>query len=412
MYKTPASNRLHIGIFGKRNTGKSSLINAITGQDTAIVSEVSGTTTDPVYKSMEIMPIGPCMLIDTAGIDDEGVLGEERVKRTLVVLRKTDLGLIVVSPDTVIDNFEEELMETLRNKRLPFLFVINKTDLAGNTALDYLEKNKLPFIRVSSKTRQGIEELKNKIIEMAPGHWSPVPLVGDIISPKDVIILVCPIDNAMPQGRLILPQVQVMRDCLDNNATALVTKETELLDCLKALKAKPRLVITDSQVFEDVRDMLPTDIPLTSFSTVFARHKGDLNAYIRGVYALEDLKDGDEILIAEACTHHVQPEDIGRSKIPSWLLNYTKKDLHYEVTAGGDFPEDLSRYKLIISCGACMVNRGEIMHRIQKAKEAHVPITNYGVLMAYLSGILERVITPFQGGLVELDMKFDKASRK
>ena len=408
MYRTPTSNRLHIGIFGKRNTGKSSLINAITGQDTAIVSEVAGTTTDPVYKAMEILPIGPCMLIDTAGIDDAGILGEERVKRTQVVLRKTDLGLIVVSPDTIIDNFEEELVETFRKKKLPFLFVVNKCELAGNAASDYLEENKLSFIKVSSKTRQGIEELKKKIMEMAPGHWSPIPLVGDIINPKDVVVLVCPIDSAMPQGRLILPQVQVMRDCLDNNAIALVAKETELLDCLKALKEKPRLVITDSQVFEDVRDMLPTEIPLTSFSTVFARHKGDLNAYIQGVYALEELRDGDEILIAEACTHHVQPEDIGRTKIPTWLLNYTKKDLHYEVTAGGDFPEDLSRYKLIISCGGCMVNRAEIMHRIEKARAAGVPITNYGVLMAYLSGILDRVIAPFKGGLVKLNVRFKK----
>jgi len=403
MYRTPASNRLHIGIFGKRNTGKSSLINALTGQDTAIVSDVAGTTTDPVYKAMEILPIGPCMLIDTAGIDDQGVLGEERIKRTLVVLRKTDIGLIVVEPDTTIDSFEEDLVNNFKGKRLPFLFVVNKCELPGTKALDYLGKNNLPFIKVSSKIKQGIEELKNKIMDLAPGHWSPIPLVGDIISPKDVVILVCPIDNAMPQGRLILPQVQVMRDCLDNNATALVTKETELLDCLKALKEKPRLVITDSQVFEDVRDMLPEDIPLTSFSTVFARHKGDLNAYIQGVYALEKLKDGDEILIAEACTHHVQPEDIGRTKIPTWLLNYTKKDLHYEVTAGGDFPEDLSRYKLIISCGGCMVNRREIIHRIEKARAAGVEITNYGVLMAYLSGILKRAIKPFDGGLVKLE---------
>lgn len=411
MYKTPASNRLHIGIFGKRNTGKSSLINAVTGQDAAIVSEVAGTTTDPVYKAMEILPIGPCMLIDTAGIDDEGILGEERIKRTLVVLRKTDLGLIVVSPDTIIDNFEEELVKTFQKKKLPFLFVINKCELTGNQAQDYLETNKFPFIKVSSKTKQGIQDLKIKIMEMAPGHWSPIPLIGDIISPKDVVILVCPIDSAMPQGRLILPQVQLMRDCLDNNAMALVTKETELLDCLKALKEKPRLVITDSQVFQDVRDMLPADMPLTSFSVVFARHKGDLNTYIRGVYVLEKLKDGDEILIAEACTHHVQPEDIGRTKIPTWLLNYTKKDLHYEVTAGGDFPEDLSRYKLIISCGGCMVNRREIMHRIEKAMGAQVAITNYGILMAYLSGILERVVTPFEGGLVKLDLnkiKLDK----
>ncbi|MDD5120470.1 MAG: [FeFe] hydrogenase H-cluster maturation GTPase HydF [Candidatus Omnitrophica bacterium] len=404
MYKTPASNRLHIGIFGKRNTGKSSLINAITAQDTAIVSAVAGTTTDPVYKPMEILPIGPCMLIDTAGIDDAGLLGDERVKRTLVVLRKTDIGLIVVSCDTKIDNFEEELVNTFRNKKLPFLFVVNKCDLSACLAQKCLEENKLPYILVSAKTNQGIDELKQKIMALAPGHWSPIPLVGDIIKPKDVIVLVCPIDSAMPQGRLILPQVQVMRDCLDNNAVAMVTKETELLDSLKALKARPRLVITDSQVFESVRDMLPSDMPLTSFSTVFARHKGDLNVYIKGVYALESLKDGDEILVAEACTHHVQPEDIGRTKIPTWLLDYTKKDLHYEVTAGGDFPEELGRYKLIISCGGCMVNRREVMHRIEKAKAAGVPITNYGILMAYLSGILERVIAPFKDGLVELDI--------
>ncbi|MDD5109470.1 MAG: [FeFe] hydrogenase H-cluster maturation GTPase HydF [Candidatus Omnitrophica bacterium] len=409
MYSTPASNRLHIGIFGKRNTGKSSLINAITGQYTAIVSEVAGTTTDPVYKAMEILPIGPCMLIDTAGIDDVGILGDERVKRTLVVLRKTDVGLIVVTPDTKIDNFEEELVNIFKAKKLPFLFVINKCELSGDIAQGYLEKNKLPYILVSVKNNQGTIELKQKIMDMAPGHWSPIPLIGDIISPKDMVVLVCPIDSAMPQGRLILPQVQVMRDCLDNNAVAIVTKETELLDSLKVLKKKPRLVITDSQVFEDVRDMLPVDIPLTSFSTVFARHKGDLNVYIHGVYALDNLKDGDEILIAEACTHHVQPEDIGRTKIPTWLLNYTKKELHYEVTAGGDFPQDLSRYKLIISCGGCMVNRREIMHRIEMAKQANVPITNYGILMAYLCGILERIIVPFEGGLVKLDLKFDKA---
>jgi [FeFe] hydrogenase H-cluster maturation GTPase HydF len=408
MYRTPAGNRLHIGIFGKRNTGKSSLINAITGQDTAIVSAVAGTTTDPVYKTMEILPIGPCMLIDTAGIDDQGILGEERVKRTLVVLRKTDVGLIVVEPDTLIDSFEEDLLKAFRNKRLPFLFVINKSELAGKAAQDYLETNKLPFIKVSSKTKQGIEELKAKIMELAPGHWSPIPLVADIIEPKDTVILVCPIDSAMPQGRLILPQVQVMRDILDANATAFVTKETEVLDSISALKAKPKLVITDSQVFEYVRDQIPADIPLTSFSTVFARHKGDLNAYIQGVYALEKLVDGDEILIAEACTHHVQPEDIGRAKIPTWLLNYTHKDLHYEVTAGGDFPDHLSRYKMIISCGGCMVNRAEIMHRIQRAASAGVPITNYGVLMAYLSGILKRVIEPFKGGLVKIDMEILK----
>ena len=404
MYRTPTSNRLHIGIFGKRNTGKSSLINAITGQDTAIVSEVAGTTTDPVYKAMEILPIGPCMLIDTAGIDDQGVLGDERVKRTLVVLRKTDVGLIVVAPDTIIDVFEEELVKTFQGKKLPFLFVINKCELPGYTAQSYLEKHKMPFIRVSARTKEAIDDLKRKVIDMAPGHWSPIPLVADIIEPKDIVVLVCPIDSAMPQGRLILPQVQVMRDILDANATAFVTKETELLDCLSALKERPKLVITDSQVFEDVRDKLPTDMPLTSFSTVFARHKGDLNVYIQGVYALDKLQDGDEILVAEACTHHVQPEDIGRTKIPTWLLNYTHKELHYEVTSGGDFPEDISRYKLIISCGGCMVNRREIMHRIQKAKQASIPITNYGILMAYLSGILKRIVVPFERGVVKINI--------
>ena len=404
MYRTPTSNRLHIGIFGKRNTGKSSLINAITGQDTAIVSEVAGTTTDPVYKAMEILPIGPCMLIDTAGIDDQGVLGDERVKRTLVVLRKTDVGLIVVVPDTIIDVFEEELVKTFQGKKLPFLFVINKCELPGSTAQSYLEKHKMPFIRVSARTKEAIDDLKRKVIDMAPGHWSPIPLVADIIEPKDIVVLVCPIDSAMPQGRLILPQVQVMRDILDANATAFVTKETELLDCLSALKERPKLVITDSQVFEDVRDKLPTDMPLTSFSTVFARHKGDLNVYIQGVYALDKLQDGDEILVAEACTHHVQPEDIGRTKIPTWLLNYTHKELHYEVTSGGDFPEDISRYKLIISCGGCMVNRREIMHRIQKAKQASIPITNYGILMAYLSGILKRIVVPFERGVVKINI--------
>ena len=403
MFKTPAGNRLHIGIFGKRNTGKSSLINAITGTEIAIVSDLAGTTTDPVYKAMEILPIGPCMLIDTAGIDDVGLLGEERIKRTLIVLRKTDLGLIVVAPDTRIDNFEEELVTTFRNKKLPFLFIINKCELPGNLAQKYLEKNKLPYLLVSAKTKQGIAELKEKIMALAPGYWSPVPLVADIIKPKDKVILVCPIDGAMPQGRLILPQVQVLRDCLDSQAIALVTKETELSATLNGLKEKPRLVITDSQVFEDVRDMLPADIPLTSFSTIFARHKGDLNAYIQGVYAVDNLKDGDEVLIAEACTHHVQPEDIGRSKIPTWLLNYTKKDLHFEVTSGGDFPQDLSGYKLIITCGGCMVNRREILYRIEKAKQAQVAITNYGILMAYLFGILERVVAPFKDGLIKLD---------
>jgi [FeFe] hydrogenase H-cluster maturation GTPase HydF len=403
MYNTPVSNRLHIGIFGKRNTGKSSLINAITGQDTAIVSDIAGTTTDPVYKTMEILPIGPCVLIDTAGIDDQGLLGEERIKRTQKVLRKTDVGIIVVEPDTVIDRFEEELVNNFKLKKLPYIFVLNKSDLKGDLARSYLFKNNIPFLEVSAALGEGISNLKAKIMELAPAHWSPVPLVADIVNEKDVVVLVCPIDGAMPQGRLILPQVQVMRDLLDRNAMAYVTKETELLDVISSLNKPPRLVITDSQVFEIVRDALPKDISLTSFSTVFARHKGDLNLFVKGVYAIDSLKDGDEILISEACTHHVQPEDIGRTKIPTWLLNYTHKDLHYDVVAGGDFPEDLRRFKLVISCGGCMVNRREILHRIEKASNQGVPITNYGILMAYLSGILERVIEPFKNGIVKLE---------
>jgi [FeFe] hydrogenase H-cluster maturation GTPase HydF len=403
MYNTPVSNRLHIGIFGKRNTGKSSLINAITGQDTAIVSDIAGTTTDPVYKTMEILPIGPCVLIDTAGIDDQGLLGEERIKRTQKVLRKTDVGIIVVEPDTVIDRFEEELVNNFRLKKLPYIFVLNKSDLKGDLSRSYLFKNNIPFLEVSAALGEGISNLKAKIMELAPAHWSPVPLVADIVNEKDVVVLVCPIDAAMPQGRLILPEVQVMRDLLDRNAMAYVTKETELLDVINSLNKPPRLVITDSQVFEIVRDALPKDIPLTSFSTVFARHKGDLNLFVKGVYAIDSLKDGDEILISEACTHHVQPEDIGRTKIPTWLLNYTHKDLHYDVVVGGDFPEDLRRFKLVISCGGCMVNRREILHRIEKASNQGVPITNYGILMAYLSGILERVIEPFKNGVVKLE---------
>ncbi len=412
MYSTPVSNRLHIGIFGKRNTGKSSLINAITGQDTAIVSDIAGTTTDPVYKTMEILPIGPCVLIDTAGIDDQGLLGEERIKRTQKVLRKTDIGIIVVEPDTIIDKFEEELVDNFKIKKLPFIFVLNKSDLKGESSRQYLIKNNIPFIELSAALNSGIDNLKNKIMELTPAHWSPVPLVADIIDQKDVVVLVCPIDSAMPQGRLILPQVQVMRDILDRDALAYVSKETELLDLISSLNKPPRLVITDSQVFEIVRDALPKDIPLTSFSTVFARHKGDLNLFVKGVRAIDSLKDGDEILISEACTHHVQPEDIGRTKIPTWLLNYTGKDLHYDVVAGGDFPEDLERFKLVISCGGCMVNRREILHRIEKATKQNVPITNYGILMAYLSGILNRVIEPFKSGVVKLDEEFLSAIGK
>jgi [FeFe] hydrogenase H-cluster maturation GTPase HydF len=402
MYNTPASNRLHIGIFGKRNTGKSSLINALTGQNTAIVSPVAGTTTDPVRKAMEINPIGPCMLIDTAGIDDEGALGEERVRRSREVLRKTDLVIIVVEPDTLIDDLEEGLMADCKARKIPFLFVLNKGDLKGEAARRWLQDRGLPCVEVSAQNKTGIEELKKKIIAAAPANWSPVPLVADLIQAKDTVVLVCPVDGAMPQGRLILPQVQVLRDILDCNAIAHVTKDTELVETLRSLSKPPRLVITDSQVFAFVRDTLPQDIPLTSFSIIFARHKGDINAFVEGVRAVDHLKDGDEILIAEVCTHHPFPEDIGRYKIPKWLREHTAKDLRFTTVAGADFPADLARYKLIVSCGGCMVNRHEIMYRVGQAKAAGVPITNYGVLIAYLSGILPRVLEPLRAGCVPI----------
>lgn len=403
MFETPVSGRLHIGIFGKRNTGKSSLINAITGQHLSIVSDVAGTTADPVYKSIEILPIGPCILIDTAGIDDEGALGQERVKQTLKVLRKTDVGLIIVDNDSDFGNFEENLYKTFKEKKLPFLFVINKSDLDDTKGMeDSIKAKDLPYIKVSSKTNEGIEALKKRIVEIAPANWSPVPIVGDLIEEGARVVLVCPIDSAMPQGRLILPQVQVLRDILDSNAVGYVTKDSQLQLTLDSLKEKPDLVITDSQVFEDVSKIVPADIPLTSFSILFARHRGDIKEYIKGAKAVEELKDGDEILIAEACTHHPQPEDIARTKIPTWLLNTTGKELHFDVHAGGDFPSDLKRYKLIVTCGGCMINRREAISRIEKARSIGVPITNYGVLIAYLNGILDRVILPLEKGIIAI----------
>ncbi|HOK39890.1 MAG TPA: [FeFe] hydrogenase H-cluster maturation GTPase HydF [bacterium] len=396
MFRTPVSNRLHIGFFGKRNTGKSSLINAITNQEIAIVSDIPGTTTDPVYKSMEILPIGPVVLIDTAGIDDEGVLGEERIKKTLKVLRKVDISLIIVEPDTQINEYEEELIKLFNEKKIPYIFVLNKCEIKGNLAREYFNKKKIEYLEISAKEKIGIEKLKNEIIKIAPIAWSPLPLVADLINEKDIVILVCPIDSAMPQGRLILPQVQVLRDILDTNAIAYVVKETELQDCLNLLKTKPKLIITDSQVFEYVKKIIPEDYLLTSFSIVFARHKGDLLTLINGVFTIDKLNDGDEVLIAEACTHHIQPEDIGRVKIPNWLNNYTGKKIKYTFVSGGDFPDDIGKYKLIIICGGCMVNRKEIMFRIEKAKSNNIPITNYGVLIAYLNGILERAIKPFK----------------
>lgn len=401
MYTAPVSNRLHIGIFGRRNVGKSSLINALTGQSLAIVSDIAGTTTDPVRKSMEILPIGPCMLIDTAGIDDIGELGKKRIEKTRTVLRKTDVGILLVDPGSGFGEPEKEYMDLFSDSGVPCIIVLNKVDISDATKLekDLLGRD-IEFLKVSALTGKGIEDLKLKLIERSPASWQPIPLVRDIIKEKDIIVMVCPVDSAMPQGRLILPQVQVLREVLDANATAFVCKDTELKDTLSSLKKKPDLVITDSQVFQDVKDNVEKDIKLTSFSIVYARQKGDIQAFLDGVAAVEGLSAGDEILIAEACTHHAQPEDIGRCKIPTWLQNYTGKDLNFEVMAGGDFPEDLEKYKMIISCGGCMVNRREMMYRVEKAKKAGVAITNYGILISYFSGILERTLEPFREGVI------------
>jgi len=401
MYSTPVSNRLHIGIFGRRNVGKSSLINAITGQDLAIVSDIAGTTTDPVHKTMEILPIGPCVLIDTAGIDDVGPLGKQRVEKTMEVLRKTDVGLILVEASGDIGAFEDDLIRLFAEKSIPYIVVANKADMGiSRQIIGYMDGNEGKCVKVSALTKEGIEELKLRIIEKSPVNWSPIPLVRDVIKEKDTVVMVCPVDSAMPQGRLILPQVQVLREILDANAAASVCKDSELKDVIAGLKASPDLVITDSQVFDDVKGMLGEDVPLTSFSIIFARHKGDLQAFLDGVSAVEEMKDGDEILIAEACTHHVQPEDIGRCKIPTWLMAHTGKELSFDVASGGSFPGDLGKYKLIISCGGCMVNRREMLSRVEKARKAGVAITNYGILIAYLSGILQRTLAPFSTGAV------------
>ncbi len=397
MFITPSSNRLHIGIFGRRNLGKSSLINAITSQDMAIVSDVPGTTTDPVYKAMEILPIGPCMLIDTAGIDDSGELGERRVGATRKVLRKTDVAILLFGSETGVGGFEMEMIDLFRDAGIPFIPCVTKSDIEDTRGVEeqIVSLGLLP-IKVSSVTLDGIEQLKFRIIEVSPPGWSPVPLVKDLLAPGDKVVLVCPIDGAMPQGRLILPQVQVLREVLDADSSAVVVKDSGLTKALTDLRRSPELVITDSQVFEDVAKMVPEEVPLTSFSIIFARHKGNLDLFVAGVEAVKGLRDGDEILIAEACTHHVQPEDIGRSKIPTWLREYTAKDLTFDIVSGGDFPADPGKYKLVVMCGGCMVTRREIQHRVGLCVSKSVPITNYGVLTAFMMGILGRVLEPFE----------------
>jgi [FeFe] hydrogenase H-cluster maturation GTPase HydF len=391
MIETPKANRLHIGIFGKRNSGKSSLINAITGQDIAVVSGVAGTTTDPVYKAMELLPVGPVVIIDTAGLDDEGAVGSLRVKKTREVIDKTDLALLVFDLRDNDISLEREWYRQLKERNIPVIGVINKID-TGTGDTEYLDGEfNIPFVQVSAKERTNIGRLKEAIQNYAPADFERNTIVGDILNPGDTAVLVAPQDIQAPKGRLILPQVQVIRDILDHSGMALTVKDTQLQDILSVLNKAPDLVITDSQVFKKVHSIIPESVPLTSFSILMARYKGDLGILIEGAKAIDRLKSGDKVLIAEACTHHPLEGDIGREKLPNWLRKRTGADLDITVKAGSDFPEDLTEYSLIIHCGACMFNRKQMMTRIIRARTQNVPITNYGVAIAYMNGILDRV---------------------
>ena len=397
--ETPRANRLHIALFGITNVGKSSLINALTGQEIALVSAVKGTTTDPVYKAMELLPLGPVVIIDTAGFDDQSELGELRKKKTLEVLNKTDLAILVLDVMTGITDFDREILALIKSKRIPFLGVLNKVDLSKELKTKDRLSRELgtPLIPVSAQAGLGIQELKEALIRLVPEKEEQRPLVRDLLSSGDLVVLVTPIDESAPKGRLILPQQQTLRDILDSKAIAVVTKEDGLKKTLQKLRNKPRLVITDSQVFQKVAADTPSDIPLTSFSILFARKKGELRTLIKGARAVEKLQNGDKILISEACTHHRQSDDIGTVKIPRWLRQKTGKELIFEQSSGFSFPENLQEYALVVHCAGCMLNRKAMLYRISQAEEAGVPIVNYGVLIAYLHGILERAIEPLEG---------------
>ena len=399
MNQTPASERVHISFFGKRNAGKSSVINAVTGQDLAIVSSVMGTTTDPVYKTMELLPLGPVMVIDTPGIDDEGELGALRVRKSYQVLNKTDIAILVIDSTAGKGEEELELIHRFHKKGIPYLIVYNKIDLLSTEKIkDLAISVRAGEVLVSASDGMNIQELKEKIASLKPEDTHKYPLIQDLIEPLDLVILVVPIDKAAPKGRLILPQQQTIRDILERGALSLVVRDTELkstLDHFLAQGVCPKLVVTDSQAFARVSKDVPENITLTSFSILFSRYKGELETQLKGIAALSSIEDGDRILIAEGCTHHRQCGDIGTCKMPEWIRNYTGKKPVFEFTSGTEFPDDVSSYKMVVHCGGCMLNEREMKYRIACCQDQGVPITNYGILIAQVTGILKRSLGPF-----------------
>lgn len=391
MNSAPSGVRTHIGLFGRRNAGKSSLVNALTGQNLAIVSEVKGTTTDPVQKAMELLPLGPVVMIDTPGLDDEGELGQKRVEKSFQVLRKTDIALLVVDAAEGMQAQDRALLARVKEMNLPYLVVYNKCD-----EQDRPMEDEAHAICVSAKTGRGVTELKERIAHLTPDDAHKVPLIADLIDPMDYIVLVVPIDKAAPKGRLILPQQQTIRDILEAGAVAVVVQETELKATLASLGKRPRMVVTDSQAFEQVSADTPGDITLTSFSILMARYKGYLDSAMRAMPAVDTLQDGDTVLIAEGCTHHRQCEDIGTVKIPKWLRAHSGCNLNIETCSGTEFPQDLSRYKLVIHCGGCMLNDREVLYRLNEAARQGVPFVNYGLLIAHMKGIFDRATELFR----------------
>jgi [FeFe] hydrogenase H-cluster maturation GTPase HydF len=399
MKETPKGMRLHIGLFGRRNVGKSSLLNALTRQQVSIVSDVPGTTTDPVEKPMELLPLGPVLFIDTAGIDDIGALGEMRAERTRQVFERTDLGILVAESDRW-GEFEEGIIGEMAKRQTPVIVVFNKSDIAAPRVevVRDLKSRKLVVVETVASEGKGIPGLREALIRSAPEAFMDAPpILGDLIPPGELVVLVVPIDLEAPRGRLILPQVQSIRDVLDHDSYCMVVKERELRDALGRLNRPPALVVTDSQAFLRVAGDVPSQVPLTSFSILFARLKGDLNEFVRGVEAIDRLKTGNHVLVLEACTHHPIGEDIGRVKIPRWVRQYTGVELEFVHRQGHDFPEDLSSYRLVVHCGSCMLNRREVISRILRCREAGVPITNYGVAITYSLGVLDRALSPFPG---------------